>query len=189
MKQISLPVTRTILVLLLAALLLYAHGCGSTAQKDSLKNGNTRTEPKMELPATGTVRPFMQPCVVYKTRRMYDSLVSIIVTPDKKDVQSYPAPVDMYRNGSLAYPTRLKDGYLLDNRGVSIHTAFIRLTYAEYAALERAPTVKELLAMIVDDDPITELYVCGERAAYTNIIPQLTYMIESGELARQRRLK
>jgi S-methylmethionine-dependent homocysteine/selenocysteine methylase len=92
------------------------------------------------------------------------------------------APTDIYYQGKLALPNKLKQGYLLDNRGIGKNVAFIKLTYQEYAKLVKAPTLTELYAMIVDKEPLLKLYNCGNREDFSNLVKQLNQIMEQGKL-------
>ena len=87
--------------------------------------------------------------VVYKTSKDYSAFVPVILSADKKEIVSYPAPTDVYYRGKLAYPVALKNGYCLDIRGINEYAAFTDFTYQEYAALKTAPTKEELMKRIV----------------------------------------
>ena len=100
-------------------------------------------------------------CIVYKTKADYSQLVPVILSFDKSKVVSYPDVKDIYYNGKLAYPTQLIDGYLLDNRGIGSEVAFLKLNYEEYSRLIVTPHAEDLLKMIIDKDPLTEMYECG----------------------------
>lgn len=125
-----------------------------------------------------------QPTLVYKTKQNYDKLVPILLSDDKTEIIAYPAPTDVYYQGKLALPTKLKKGYLLDNRGIGKNVAFIKLTYQEYAKLDKAPSLTELYAMIVDKEPLLEIYNCGNRASFSRLVKQLNQIIEQGKLAQ-----
>ena len=103
------------------------------------------------------------PIIIYKTKADYSKYVPVTLSEDKSKVVSYPAPGDVYYKGQLAYPTSLDKGYWLDKRGVGPKSAFIKLTYEEYAKLPSAPGIDELYAMIIDKDPFTEIYDLGSR--------------------------
>jgi hypothetical protein len=70
------------------------------------------------------------------TKKNYDKNVAIYLLEDKKHITGYPHPSDV---SEKSYPTSLKNGYLLDNRGIGTNTAFISMTYEEYAALKNVP--------------------------------------------------
>ena len=79
----------------------------------------------------------------------------------------------------------LKNGYYLDNRGIGPDVAFTKYSYEEYSKLEFTPTVENLFKLVIDNDPITEMYNCGNRLDYTNIEAELNQMIENGELVKR----
>jgi hypothetical protein len=127
--------------------------------------------------------------IIYKTRADYSKNVPVTLSNDKSKIVSYPAPQDVYFGGQLAYPTPLAKGYLLDNRGITINTAFLRLTYEEYAKLSQAPDPNDLYNQIIDKDPITQLYSLGSRYSFKNIVPEIDSIIEHHKLKDFRRLK
>lgn len=122
------------------------------------------------------------PAMVYKTRQNYDNLVPIILSEDKSRVLSYPHPSDLVSGDGYLVPTSLKNGYLLDNKGINKDVAFINMTYESYARLKEAPAVEELLAMVIDKDPLAELCNCGNRSALADAPVQLGTLIDSGRL-------
>ncbi len=122
------------------------------------------------------------PTIVYKTKSNYNNLVPVILSEDKKDIISYPHPKDVKVGDALALPTLLKNGYLLDNRGIGVDVAFLKITYEEYSKLENAPTLKELYELIIDKDPLVELCNCGNSKVFTNKIKQLNNVIGAKKL-------
>ena len=100
----------------------------------------------------------LPPVVVYKTTKDYSKNVAVTLSEDKKKIVSYPAPSDV---SARSYPTALHKGYWLDNRGISSNTAFLSITYEEYAKLKKSPNLEELYSMIVDKNPIKRMYICG----------------------------
>ena len=128
-------------------------------------------------------------CIVYKTKADYTHLVPVMLSADKSMVVSYPDVKDIYNNGQLAYPTQLIGGYLLDNRGIGTDVAFLKVTYEEYSRLTVTPHPGELLEMILDKDPLAEMYDCGSRSQYQDPIAAMLLLIRSGELIHQKRLK
>lgn len=118
--------------------------------------------------------------IIYLTNADYSQLVPIILSADKKSVVSYPDIRDVYTNGALAYPTQLKNGYFLDNRGITPDVAFIKLKYEEYAALPKTPTADELMKMVADADPIKKMYACGLRNSFSNLTEELNAKIDAG---------
>ena len=73
------------------------------------------------------------PTIIYKTRADYSNNVPIILSEDKTVILSYPAPADLKPDGAFSTPTLLKNGYLLDNRGVNANVAFLKMSYQEYS--------------------------------------------------------
>lgn len=120
--------------------------------------------------------------IVYKTKKDYTNLVPVILSEDKTKIISYPAPDDVRDGANYRTPIVLKEGYLLDKKGIGKNVAFLKLTYEQYAALAKAPSKAELMSMIVDKDPLEELCNCGNKAAFTNEADQLNALITSGRL-------
>jgi hypothetical protein len=113
----------------------------------------------------------------------------VILNKEKTEIVSYPAPTDLKYKGEVALPSSLENGYLLDNRGINADVAFINLTYEEYMALDKSPTKDELMGLIIDYDPILEMYSCGKRSTYTNEVEELNAIILKGDFSSFRKLK
>ena len=120
--------------------------------------------------------------IVYKMRKDYSRNVPVSLSDDKKTIASYPHPRDVYSNGKLAFPTQLKNGYWLDNRGISENVAFLSYTYEEYAALTDVPSLDVLYSKIIDNDPLTEMWVCGHRHNYNDLVNDLNEIITNGKM-------
>lgn len=116
--------------------------------------------------------------VVYKTIKDYTNLVPVIMNSEKTKIVSYPAPSDVYYQGKLAKPTALKNGYLLDNRGINENVAFLNYTYEEYSRLSEAPSQKEMLSRIAEKNPLKELIDCGLRTQYKDEVSELNTLID-----------
>lgn len=127
--------------------------------------------------------------IIYQTHTDYLKYVPVILSEDRKSVESYPDIKDIYFQGRLAMPTVLHGGWLLDNRGISRNVAFIRLTYDEYAMLPQTPSASELYGMIIDKDPVTRMYDCGLRSDYQDIENELNKMIDAGKFSEFKLLK
>lgn len=91
---------------------------------------------------------------IYRTNVDVDANVPVTINPADGTLISYPAPGDI--NGATM-PVVLRDGWLLDRRGVSANTRFLRYTYSQYAALLEAPSPAELLEAILPDARVTEI--------------------------------
>jgi len=171
--------------LIIAVVLFSLYGC-ACGKKTTENTDNVKTEEIMpadsqitkEQPIDGVKQ--LAPAIVYKTTKDYSQNVPVILSADKKSIASYPAPSDIYYKGELAYPTKLADGYLLDNRGVTENVAFTSYTYEEYSRLKSAPTETELMNKIIDRNPLLEIINCGARAEYKNEIEDLNKVIKDG---------
>ncbi len=130
-----------------------------------------------------------KPTVVYKTKNDYRKNVPITLSDDKTKVVSYPAPTDVFYNGQLAYPSELINGYLLDNRGISVNTVFTKYTYEEYSKLKATPDLETFLKSIIDKDPFVEIYNCGNRYRFKDVVPELNNEIKNNRLKLYLRLK
>lgn len=120
-----------------------------------------------------------EPFVIYKTKNEYINLVPVTLNNEKTTITSYPAPSDLFKNGELALPTPLKNGYLIDNRGIGLNTAFTSFTYEEYSTMQQAPSIEELMNSIVDKDPIAELYDCREHLTIKNDIKKINKLVKA----------
>lgn len=160
-------------MLLLSGLIL---SCSSAKKAESKK-----TDP-MEKITGPTV-------IIYQTKKDYSKLVPIILSEDKKSIESYPGIKDVYMGNSLAYPTRLHNNYWLDNRGINLNVAFISLTYEEYSELKETPTPEELINMIVDKQPLVSMYNCGSRASYQDVESDLNSKIDANDFSFFTELK
>lgn len=129
------------------------------------------------------------PVMVYKTSNNYFNKVPIILSADKSKIVSYPHPTDVKKGNNYTIPTRLKKGYLLDNKGISLNVAFLKLTYEEYSKLNNTLPIDELKSMIIDDNPLLELYYCGYKSDFNNLEKQLNKTIRKGKLDDYKRLK
>ncbi len=125
---------------------------------------------------------------IYKTKGDYNKLVPVTLSDDKTKISSYPHPKDIYYNDALALPTQLKDGYLLDNRGINANVAFLNITYEEYSKLDKTPSVDELFEMIIDDNPLTELYNCGNRYQYKDEVAELNSFITKNQIGQCKKI-
>jgi hypothetical protein len=129
------------------------------------------------------------PCIVYKTKLDYSKNIPVVLSDDQTRIISYPDVKDIYYKDSLAYPTVLKDGFLLDNRGISPHVAFLSISYEQYSKMEKAPSSSELFELIIDKDPLIEMYQCGNRSKYSDIENDLNKLISSGNINTCTKLK
>lgn len=128
--------------------------------------------------------------LVYRTKDDHKDNVPIMLSEDRKTILSYPHPKDLRTSTGLAVPIELENGWLLDRRGIGMNTAFLGMTYTEYAALEDAPSLAELDAAITDRDPLVDLCDCGPRSAFMDPVAQIGSLIQHDSLyIRCKRLK
>lgn len=125
------------------------------------------------------------PAIVYKTKKDYHLHVPVLLSDDKSEIISYPHPSDLIIQKGYPYPTILSKGYLLDNRGIGVNVAFLKLTYEEYAKLEKAPPLSELYNMILDKDPLTEMCDCGNKKSYTDLGQEINEIVKKGQLYKK----
>lgn len=150
---------------------------------------------RKSAPATGSTDSTLSvampgpPCIIYRTKADYSKQVPVELTADKTQIASFPDVADIYRAGSLAYPTLLLDSFWLDNRGIGPNVAFLKLTYEDYRALDGTPAVSELWDAILDPDPLVEMYQCGNRSQYQDAVTELNEIIRSGRLSECKKLK
>ncbi len=145
--------------------------CSSTKNESMNKNESS----------VGIASP---PAIVYKTKANYFDKVPVLLSADKTKVISFPAPSDVRRNNKYVYPTKLNSGYLLDNRGIGINTAFLKLSYEDYYTMDNIPNADRLINYILDADPFTEFYEVGKRGDFTNPEKEINEMIDSGKLKK-----
>jgi len=127
--------------------------------------------------------------IIYQAKKDYSKLVPVMLSEDKKSIESYPDIKDVFYDGKLAYPTELKNGYFLDNRGIGKNVAFLSLTYDEYSKLPKTPNSDELRQLIVDKDPIKTMYNCGLRSSFGNIAEELNSKIISNDFSTFVKIK
>lgn len=119
------------------------------------------------------------PLIIYKTNADFSDKIPVAVSKQTKKIVSYPALGDIYLNGKLAKPTKLDNGYWLDNFGVSAHSAYTSYSFDDYAKLEKAPKLDSLTMSIIEYNPIVEIYHCGSRSDFSTI-DELNALVKSG---------
>lgn len=122
------------------------------------------------------------PLYIYKSKLSNNTWVPITLTDDKKSVMSYPHPKDVQRDGELLTPIRLKDGFLLDRQGINKNMVFIHISYADYAKRNGPLPIDSMLMMIVEPDPIIELYQIGYWGDFDDPVKELNRILRKGQL-------
>lgn len=174
-----------------AALLvpLFLMGCASSRKQMNAESSKPDQPVKVLVaePVAINARPISGPAnvsspvvYIYKMKGDYADRVPVLMDKAKTRIVSYPHPRDLKVGDSLRLPTPLSGGYWLDNKGITPDVAFLDYTYEEYSRLPSAPTMDELMAHILDKNPLTEIRACGRRADYKDIVKELNEMIERG---------
>ena len=158
--------------------LIYSCACPSKTKAQITEETETK-------PAMGMATP---PLIIYKTKSDYNDKVPVTLSEDKSEIVSYPGSKDVFYKGELALPTELSAGLLLDNRGIGKDVAFLDITYKSFSMMMRPLTKEQMFDMIIDNDPITEMYKC-KRRDFKNIPADVNTMIENGGIKDCERLK
>lgn len=145
-------------------------------------NNNLTQKTNTSQTSVATVNDNRPHLMVYKTKADYNNYVPVILSDDKTKIISYPHPTDLKVGDKLQLPTLLHEGYLLDNRGLGKNVAFVKINYEEYSKLQSVPTLKELYDLIIDKNPLIELYDCGIRTDSIDDINKLNNLIDSKKL-------
>lgn len=143
----------------LSALLPVCLSCSSSKKAEITTSVNENLATISSIPASqeSGVQPErdLPKAIIYKTNGDYNNNVPVTLSADRTHFISFPAPTDINVNSS---PLPVADGYLLDRRGISQNSTFLNITYKDYAALKRVPSIKELRKMIIPGAKITEIH-------------------------------
>ncbi|MEI8278473.1 MAG: hypothetical protein WCG87_01850 [Bacteroidota bacterium] len=123
--------------------------------------------------------------LVYKTRHNYSQLVPVQLSADKKKIVSYPDPTDIKTDQGFTTPTSLHNAYWLDNRGIGKNTAFLKISYKNYALLKTPPSLQKMQAWILDKNPMSELYDCGDKNILKDPAMEMNILIDKNELRKK----
>ena len=118
-------------------------------------------------------------------KKDFSQNVPVTLSDDKSTIVNYPAIEDVNLNGTYPVPTLLNKGYYLDNRGIGLNVAFTIYTYEEYSKLPATPSVNELFISIINNNPIVEMYDCGNRLRFSKIEAELNTIIDRGDLTKK----
>lgn len=118
--------------------------------------------------------------IIYRTLMDYNHLVPITLNESRDRVSSFPAPSDLYQKGQLVLPVKLNEGFLLDRRGLGVHTAFTSYSYEDYALREKAPSPAELMESVIENQPFEVIYDCGRAGSYQDLVKELNAKIDGG---------
>jgi len=175
---------------------MISFSCSRTTSKTIIKQENlVNIEDTTPIPAPvvedapGTVKISGPPVIIYKTKNNYFDKVPVILSEDKSMLVSYPAFSDLYYKGELALPTKLHDGFLLDNRGITKNVAFLNISYDAYSRFDMTPPTDLIMQMVIDDDPLIEMYKVGMRNEYQDIVTELNIIIDKKKLKKFTKIK
>jgi hypothetical protein len=128
----------------------------------------------MLITACGTIKPEVQaqskaskvktqaPKIIYQIRRKYIRYVPVGLDSARAKIVSFPHPADLKVNGELQTPLPLIDGFWFDRRGITPNSGFVKMTYANYAALPSAPSMAVLDSLLFREQPFMEMYSCPD---------------------------
>ncbi|NQV01827.1 MAG: hypothetical protein HQ542_04230 [Bacteroidia bacterium] len=173
------------LTVLLWAILLFGIALLSCSKK-SQPVAATKTNTKDQ---TGGSSMALPPCIIYKTKADYLKYVPVSLSLDKTRVTSYPDVSDILKQGKEVYPQLLSDGFILDNRGIGPDVAFLSISYEAYVEQAKTPSADDLFQQLLDKDPLLEMYQCGNRNQYNDIVRELKQIIDSGKLSDCKKIK
>jgi hypothetical protein len=134
---------------------------------------------------TGTEKAHAPNLLIYKTKSDYSNYVPVILSADKSQIVSYPAPSDVIKAGELQTPIALHCGYWLDRRGINKNVAFLNTTYADYSKLEQTPPIADLFGQIADKQPLLELFDSGSNMLNDALVSKINAWIDSGKLSAE----
>jgi len=117
--------------------------------------------------------------LIYKTKKDYSQNIPVEMNNEKTKITGFPAPSDIRINGELQTPILLDKGFLYDRRGVSMNTVFLKITYEEYSKLKKALSVEEMMQMIIDKNPMVDLYYCPSLNSASSV-ESMNTLINSG---------
>ena len=144
---------KTKIIVPVVASYLMAAGCSHTDKVQTQTQAPQRSDKVMMVRGGVAALPR---AVVYRTDRDYSELVAVTLDATGKRIVSFPDPADL--RGTDPRPLPLRDGWLLDRRGVGPRTAFLDISVSDYAALEKAPSADSLLRHVKVRSPFTEMY-------------------------------
>ncbi|MBM3403445.1 MAG: hypothetical protein FJY10_00945 [Bacteroidetes bacterium] len=168
------------------SLIICGMGSVSCAKKGAGTATSTNKDTQHADPGTGVASP---PVIIYKTKTNYNDKVPVILSEDKRKIVSYPDIHDIYLQGANAYPVPLEDGFLLDMRGIGPGVAFTSFSYEEFVKLDQTPPAEELFKSIIDNDPLVEMYQCGNKHQYGNLPDELNAFIQKRDFTQCKKLK
>jgi hypothetical protein len=109
---------------------------------------------------------------VFKSRHDCNKYVLVGLSSDGRKVSWVPRPADVNKN----VPKLLANDYWVSTQNVSVTTAVLAITRAEYAKMVHArPTAEDLYYLITEKHGITEVWDCttaGDENALRKIVKE-----------------
>ena len=127
--------------------------------------------------------------MIYRTKNDYFDKVPVTLSENLDRVIAYPSQKDIIAGESFSYPTRLFNGFLLDNRGIGQHSAFLGLSYEKYAEMQADISAEFLFLKVIDPDPFLELYHCGSQFDHRDLVKELNELIDQNKFERCTKIK
>ena len=145
----------------------------STAMTATSTDTGTSTDTQNNSNTSGAISSVM----VYKTKGDYSNLVWVQLSADKKTVTSYPDPKDVLNQTSI----KLADGYY--SGAVDVNTTFVNIRLEKYVNLKKPFTPEQLATLIINKNPFSELYNCGQSQGTGQDITRINSIIAGGTLS------
>lgn len=154
--------------------------CACHTGKQASSDSNMILTPTDVMENRVVINKQSAPVIVYKTIADFNDYVPVIMNESRTEIVSYPAPSDLYYGAQPSKPLSLKDGYLLDNRGINENVVFLTYTYEEYSKMKEAPSLLEMKKNIKEKYPLKELIKCGNRQQWNPGSKELDKLIDDG---------
>lgn len=97
-------------------------------------------------------------------------------------IGQYTDPKDVRDDSSFYFPIALINGHWMDNIGVGINTAYLGMSLKEYLQLKEPSSLAEMMVMLVDANPFTEMWNCGNRGSVS--VDELNIDIKNNKLIK-----
>lgn len=119
--------------------------------------------------------------IIYRTRGNYNQLVPIRLANEKTVIARIPIIEEIKAMKEEIEPIVLNNGFLLDRANININSAFIDMTYEDYADLKEVPELSKFFKLIIDDEPFVDFYECENNFT----IEEINLLIDEHKLAEK----
>lgn len=136
----------------------------------------------------GTVfQPVFTPgpiAIVYKTSGDYSDLVSVTLNDSGNRIVAYPAASDVSLMGAEKLrPISLRKKYLLSRGTVTPNSAFLSITWKEYASMQNV-TQEKILSLVKHKKPFLEMYNAGLLTDILEMEKAMNRLIKDNQLKK-----